>query len=75
MCGIPSKVVERAEVAAREWEWTGRLKEKVESAKNSSWVPLGWMSDVAWLLREEEGRDGENVGRGLDVLREAIGGF
>ena len=78
MCGIPAKVVERAEVAAREWEWTGRLKEKVESAREGAWVPLGWMSDVAWLLKEAEGEaDGEygKAGRGLDVLREAIEGF
>lgn len=59
----------------------------MESAKDRGWVPLGWMSDFAWLLREgegkgggqvegdEEGEDGRNMGRGLDVLREAIGGF
>ena len=74
MCGIPAKVVERAEVAAKEWEWTGRLKEKAEAAKVGGRVPLGWMSDVAWLLKE--GRDEEHDDRagmrGLDVLREAI---
>lgn len=71
MCGIPGSVVERAEVAAKEWEWTGRLKEKVEVAREGGAMALGWMSDVAWLLREE-GND-EGNGRGLEVLREAIG--
>ena len=71
MCGIPSKVVERAEVAAREWEHTSRLKESLESARGGGWVELGWQSDVAWLLREGVG---EVVGeRGVDVLRRAVG--
>ncbi|MCJ1470515.1 DNA mismatch repair protein msh6 [Pseudocyphellaria aurata] len=70
MCGIPGHVVERAEIAAKEWEWTSRLKEKVEVAREGGALALGWMSDVAWLLREE---DAEGDGRGLEVLREAIG--
>lgn len=72
MCGIPNRVVERAEIAAREWEWTGRLKEKVESARGGGWLAMGWMSDVAWLLKEEEEKE---WGRGIDVLREAVEGF
>jgi len=73
MCGIPSKVVERAEVAAREWEHTSRLRESLESARGGGWVELGWQSDVAWLLREEFG---EVVGeRGVDVLRRAVAGL
>ncbi len=73
MCGIPSKVVERAEVAAREWEHTSRLKESLESARGGGWVELGWQSDVAWLLREGVG---EVVGeRGVDVLRRAVAGL
>lgn len=73
MCGIPRPVVERAEIAAKEWEWTGRLKEKVEVAREGGVMSLGWMSDVAWLLREGGNNDGK--GRGLKVLREAIGTF
>jgi DNA mismatch repair protein MSH6 len=73
MCGIPAKVVERAEVAAREWEWTGRLKERVETAREGAWLPLGWMSDVAWLLKE--GKEEDITERGLEVLRNAIAGF
>ncbi|MCJ1319232.1 DNA mismatch repair protein msh6 [Xylographa vitiligo] len=71
MCGIPSKVIERAEVAAREWEHTSRLKESLETARMGCWVPLGVQSDVAWMLREED-----IVGmRGLEVLRKAVEGL
>lgn len=74
MCGIPTKVVERAEIAAREWEWTGRLKERVETnAREGAWVPLGWMSDVSWLLKE--GRDEAESERALMILRKAIEGL
>lgn len=67
MCGIPSQVVERAEVAAREWEHTSKLKASLEQARRGCFVPLGMQSDVAWILREE-GIDA----RGLDVLLKAI---
>ena len=72
MCGIPDKVVEAAEHAAREWEHTGKLKEGMEIRRKESeggvgsWLELGWLSDVAGLL---EGR-GED--RGLDVLRKVV---
>ena len=33
MCGIPAKVVERAEIAAREWEHTSKLKESLVGAR------------------------------------------
>ena len=72
MCGIPGKVIERAEVAAREWEHTSKLKESLERARESCYVPLGVRSDVAWCLREEgEGVEGVNE-RMLDVLRRAV---
>lgn len=67
MCGIPSKVVERAEVAAREWEHTSRLKESLEVARKVCYVPLGMQSDVAWMLK-----DAAVDARGIDVLRRAI---
>jgi DNA mismatch repair protein MSH6 len=71
MCGIPSKVIENAEKAAREWEHTSRLGERMEVNRDEGgvYVPLGVQSDLAWALR-----DGlEGVGeRALDVLREAI---
>lgn len=69
MCGIPNKVIERAEVAAKEWEHTSRLKESLEMARMGCWVPLGVQSDVAWLLREANEEVGE---RGLAVLRKAV---
>ena len=69
MCGIPAKVVKRAEVAAREWEHTSKLKEGLEKARKGCWVPLGVMSDVAWVLRENVGE------RGMEVLRRAVEGM
>lgn len=71
MCGIPNKVIENAEKAAREWEHTSRLGERMEVNKEEGgvYVPLGMQSDVAWTLREGL----EGVGdRALDVLLEAI---
>lgn len=73
MCGIPSKVVDRAEVAAREWEHTSRLKESLELARGKCYVPLGMQSDVAWLLRGALGDGFEE--RGLNVLMKAIEGL
>lgn len=74
MCGIPSKVIERAEIAAKEWEHTSRLKESLEVAKQGCFVPLGMLSDVAWLLREDEESRLENgiQQRGIEVLRRAV---
>jgi DNA mismatch repair protein MSH6 len=73
MCGIPRKVIERAEVAAREWEHTSRLKESLEVARRACYVPLGFQSDVAWMLR---GAIGEGVEeRGVEVLLKAIKGM
>jgi DNA mismatch repair protein MSH6 len=71
MCGIPSKVIENAEKAAREWEHTSRLGERMEVKRDEGgvYVPLGIQSDVAWALREGL----EGVGdRGLEVLLKAI---
>ncbi|KAL1965887.1 hypothetical protein VTN77DRAFT_5020 [Rasamsonia byssochlamydoides] len=68
MCGIPNKVVENAEVAAKQWEHTSRLTESLERRKGGGLVGLGWWSDVAWILRE----DAEVSDRGLEVLRKAI---
>jgi DNA mismatch repair protein MSH6 len=69
MCGIPAKVIARAEVAAKEWEHTSRLQESLEAARQNSHVPLGILSDVAWLLRGE----GKMEARGLENLIKAIG--
>ena len=74
MCGVPRSVVERAEVAAREWEYTSRLGESLERKRASCYLPLGLLSDVAWVLRE--GAEEEGVGeRGLEGLRRAVEGL
>ncbi|KAJ5175225.1 DNA mismatch repair protein msh6 [Penicillium canariense] len=76
MCGISNKVIERAEVAAKQWEHTSRLKESLERRKGGGLVGLGWWSDVAWALRESTAGDGDKAGDvtdlGLEVLRKAI---
>ncbi|GKZ20743.1 DNA mismatch repair protein msh6 [Aspergillus brasiliensis] len=75
MCGIPDKVIERAEVAAKQWEHTSRLKESLERRKGGGLVGMGWWSDVAWVLKETmaESEEGAEVtDRSLEVLRKAI---
>ncbi|OTB02721.1 hypothetical protein M426DRAFT_13323 [Hypoxylon sp. CI-4A] len=70
MCGIADRVIERAEVAAKEWEHTSRLKESLERAREGCYIPLGVLSDVAALLDEEKG---EGIGMpSIDVLARAI---
>ncbi|KAF4507651.1 hypothetical protein G6O67_004127 [Ophiocordyceps sinensis] len=68
MCGIARPVVERAEVAAREWEHTSRLKESLDKAKTGCYIPLGILSDVGALL----GDKGDVSDKGVDVLLRAI---
>ncbi|KAJ4286318.1 DNA mismatch repair protein msh6 [Kalmusia sp. IMI 367209] len=71
MCGIPSRVIENAEAAAREWEHTSRLGERMEVKKEEGgvYIPLGIQSDISWALRD--GLDG--IGdRALDTLRMAL---
>lgn len=71
MCGIPSKVIDRAEVAAKEWEHTSRLKESLEKARSGCYIPLGMQSDVSWVLREALGAEGVGE-RDLHVMMKAI---
>ncbi|KAG6066119.1 hypothetical protein E4U32_006492 [Claviceps aff. humidiphila group G2b] len=68
MCGISSRVIDRAETAARDWEHTSRLKESLEKAKTGCYIPLGVLSDVGSLL----GDKGDVSDKGLDVLLRAI---
>ncbi|KAI0179088.1 DNA mismatch repair protein Msh6 [Hypoxylon sp. FL1284] len=70
MCGIADRVIERAEVAAKEWEHTSKLKESLERAKEGCYIPLGILSDVATLLNAE-GSKGVSM-PSLDVLTRAI---
>lgn len=75
MCGIPTRVVESAETAAKQWEHTSRLKESVERKKGSGVIGLGWWSDVAWILKDKgtshNTNDSVNA-RGIEVLLKAI---
>ncbi|RQM08847.1 hypothetical protein DH86_00002962 [Scytalidium sp. 3C] len=73
MCGIPAKVIDRAEIAAREWEHTSRLKESLEKARSGCYIPLGMQSDVSWILKDTLDTDVEE--RGLNVLIKAIQGL
>jgi DNA mismatch repair protein MSH6 len=76
MCGISRGLVERAEVAAREWEHTTRLgrelKEKSEGVVAQEKVGLGIWSDVAWILKDGEGKGEEIDEMGLDALVKCI---
>lgn len=72
MCGIPSKVIDRAEQAAQTWEHTGRIKESLEKAREHDWLPLGLLSDISWLLKEPSNEDNTVGKRSLEVLRKAI---
>lgn len=71
MCGIPKNVIERAEDAARMFEHTSRLKDSLEAARLSCYVPLGMQSDVSWMLKDSLGLEA----RGMKVLMEAIEGL
>ncbi|RDA91873.1 hypothetical protein CP533_0360 [Ophiocordyceps camponoti-saundersi (nom. inval.)] len=68
MCGIARQVVDRAEVAAKEWEHTSRLKESLEKAKMGCYMPLGILSDVGSIL----GDRGDVGAGGVEVLLRAI---
>ncbi|DAA75855.1 TPA_exp: Uncharacterized protein A8136_1226 [Trichophyton benhamiae CBS 112371] len=77
MCGIPSKVVEGAEVAAKQWEHTSRMKESLEKRKGGGLIGLGWWSDVSWILKEsaqaaDEATRSKNGDRGVEILLKAI---
>lgn len=69
MCGISDRVIQRAEVAAKEWEHTSRLKDSLDKAKTGCYIPLGILSDIGSLL----GNKGDVGAEGVDVLLKAIG--
>ncbi|EXJ81328.1 DNA mismatch repair protein MSH6 [Capronia epimyces CBS 606.96] len=83
MCGIPAGVVDRAEEAAREWEYTSLMAKRLkadtgdersgggdgsagEQRSKDQNVPLGILSDVAWILNEE--KSAEVTERSIDTL-------
>ncbi|KAK0613706.1 muts domain V-domain-containing protein [Immersiella caudata] len=77
MCGIPTGVVERAEVAAREWERRGQLKaggdveEPADPTEAACSIPLGFLSDVSNMLRDEGDADAV-TGHCVNTLLRAI---
>ncbi|KAJ9605187.1 DNA mismatch repair protein msh6 [Cladophialophora chaetospira] len=68
MCGIREGVIERAEEAAKEWEISHVMAKKDEKEGREVEVPLGVLSDLAWILRG----DGEVNEKGLEVLMQCI---
>ncbi|PUU72967.1 muts domain V-domain-containing protein [Tuber borchii] len=55
MCGINKRIIDRAEDAARSFEHTSRLRDSLEAARVGIYIPLGIQSDLAWVLRDENG--------------------
>jgi DNA mismatch repair protein MSH6 len=72
MCGIPNKIIDRAEEAAQSWEHTGRIKESLEKAQGNNWLPLGLLSDISYILKDSDDGDTCASMRSLDILRKAI---
>lgn len=72
MCGISDRIIDRAEQAAQSWEHTGRIKDSLEKAQESNWLPLGLLSDVSWMLKDKAEEDVGVHERSLEVLRAAI---
>lgn len=72
MCGIQEGVIERAEEAAKEWEISHVMARKDETVNGAggreAQVPLGVLSDLAWILKT----DGDVDGKGLEVLMKCI---
>ncbi|KAI1333928.1 muts domain V [Xylariaceae sp. FL0016] len=70
MCGISNRVIERAEVAAKEWEHTSRLKESLKVARQGCYIPLGMLSDFAAIMDDQ--KYGDLDGKSLEVMMKAI---
>ena len=88
MCGIREEVIARAEEAAKAWEIShvmqaGKSKASTPNsapdmvdAENEKTpeieVPLGILSDLAWILRDNNGNQADVDGKSLDVLMRCI---
>ena len=55
MCGISKRIIDRAEEAAKDFEHTSRLKDSMDAARSGTYIPLGLQSDLAWIIRGDEG--------------------
>lgn len=79
MCGISKNVIDRAEEAAHEWEHTSRISQKLKSKakqgeEDEEDIPLGLLSDLAALLREDDGGSNSD-GRELQSIVRSIAAF
>ncbi|KAJ9640182.1 DNA mismatch repair protein msh6 [Knufia peltigerae] len=80
MCGIAPGIVDRAEEAAKQWEYTSLMARRLKGGAGTEdgedgqgkerEVPLGLLSDLAWMLNEERG--GEICDGGIDALVKCI---
>ncbi|KAK5024112.1 DNA mismatch repair protein msh6 [Exophiala sideris] len=80
MCGIAPVVVDRAEEAARKWEYTSLMARRLnagetegDEAEKDREVSLGILSDLAWMLDEEKGEVVSE--RGIEALVKCIEGL
>ncbi|ODV83458.1 hypothetical protein CANARDRAFT_202939 [[Candida] arabinofermentans NRRL YB-2248] len=56
MCGVNKEIVDNAEIAAKTWEYTSRLKNATSEVDT---IPLGLTSDISWLINKRSiGDDG-----------------
>ncbi|KIX00439.1 uncharacterized protein Z518_10578 [Rhinocladiella mackenziei CBS 650.93] len=77
MCGISAGVVDRAEHAAREWEFTSLMATKLKGRTNQDddnvkgkELPLGILSDLAWII--DENKSSQVGDRALNALVRCI---
>lgn len=57
MCGIDRKIVDEAEVAAKNFEHTSQVKKLLETTNDGKFIPLGLQSDFSWLMKLADGQD------------------
>ncbi|KAI5803813.1 muts domain V-domain-containing protein [Geopyxis carbonaria] len=50
MCGVNSRIIARAEEAAKLFEHTSKMKDSLEAARSGVYIPLGLQSDIACVL-------------------------
>ena len=71
MCGISKTVVENAEIAAKERGM--EVDRKADAGNKWSDIPLGVLSDLAWMLREEGKEEDVQIDEaGIDALARCI---
>ncbi|KAK7206351.1 putative DNA mismatch repair protein Msh6 [Myxozyma melibiosi] len=71
MCGVDRKIVDEAEVAAKQYEHTTQAKKLLETTSSGAFVPLGLQSDFSWLMKLAEGKEeGESQLNFASVLKE-----